>query len=182
VAEDEFDQNRVGWKGRWTNTTTIEISLDMDVFAYPRPRLIPSFSTEAYTSHSPPPLEIPARSRSYTQLTSSASFSHTSPNHSPQQHPNLLSLPSELLLEIALFTYSPLYLSQQDRTTWSIFSTVDMDPARWAGLETLISLAATCRRIRDVCRGLLFRCVRISNVESAVELIRAKDVWGKWVK
>ncbi len=57
-----------------------------------------------------------------------------------------------------------------------------MDPERWAGLETLISLAKTCTRLREVCRGLLFRCIRIGSVVEAREVISRKDDWGKYVR
>jgi hypothetical protein len=134
---------------------SIDSSVPQPVFGYPRPHLTPSFSSSSFSYTTPPP---------------------------DNSRPHLLSLPSELLRQIALFTYSPLYLSQQDRTTWSIFSTVDMDPERWAALETLISLAQTCRRLREVSRGLLFRCVRVGSVIEAKEVIKWKDDWGKYVR
>jgi hypothetical protein len=91
---------------------------------------------------------------------------------------NLLSLPPELHLLIALHLYSPLHLTQQDRLTWSVFSTVDMDPERWHGMDGLIAFAGTCRAVRRTVRYLLFRCVRVHGLREGRWLIRASTERG----
>lgn len=95
------------------------------------------------------------------------------PEHPHPRRTTLLSLPPELHLLIALHLYSPLHLTQQDRLTWSVFSTVDMDPDRWAGMDALIAFAGTCRAVRGAVRYLLFRCVRVHGLREGRWLIRA---------
>ncbi|WWD21861.1 hypothetical protein CI109_106349 [Kwoniella shandongensis] len=95
---------------------------------------------------------------------------------------SLADLPREVLRLIALRLYDPLELTQQDRLTWGIFSTVDMHQERQDDLATLVALGWTCRKIRREVRRILFNCVRIPSVEHAEELVRNKDGWATYVK
>lgn len=96
--------------------------------------------------------------------------------------PSLTSLPGHLIREIGLHLYNPLHLTQQDRLTWSIFSTVDMDPPREQGLNDLVNLSLTCSKVRRDLRRIFFRCVRVHGLEKARELIEHRDDWGRDVK
>ncbi|KAJ9091423.1 hypothetical protein QFC19_009133, partial [Naganishia cerealis] len=97
----------------------------------------------------------------------------------PRRPATLLSLPPELHLLIALHLYSPLHLTQQDRLTWSVFSTVDMDPERWQGMDGLIAFAGTCKTVRRTVRYLLFRCVRVHGLREGRWMIRAATASNK---
>ncbi|WVQ75334.1 hypothetical protein IAR50_004951 [Cryptococcus sp. DSM 104548] len=95
---------------------------------------------------------------------------------------SLADLPREVLSVIALAIYDPLELSQQDRLTWGIFSTVDMHEERQESLRSLIHLGLTCRKIRREVRPILFTCVRVGSVESAEEMIQNHATWGVYVR
>ncbi|WVF70389.1 hypothetical protein IAT40_005179 [Kwoniella sp. CBS 6097] len=94
----------------------------------------------------------------------------------------ITDLPREVIRHIALEIYDPLEMTQQDRLTWGIFSTVDMHQERQDDLWTLISLGQVCRKIRREVRRILFTCVRIPSVEHAEELISNRDGWARYVK
>ncbi|ODN91375.1 hypothetical protein L198_05887 [Cryptococcus wingfieldii CBS 7118] len=95
---------------------------------------------------------------------------------------SLPDLPREVLSVIALAIYDPLELSQQDRLTWGIFSTVDMHEERQESLRSLIHLGLTCRKIRREVKPLLFTCVRVGTVECAKEMIENYATWGVYVR
>ncbi|WVR04236.1 hypothetical protein IAU60_001236 [Kwoniella sp. DSM 27419] len=91
-------------------------------------------------------------------------------------------LPREVIRLIALRIYDPLEITQQDRLTWGIFSTVDMHQERQDDLAALIALGQVSRKIRREVRRILFTCVRIPSIEHAEELIENKDGWARYVK
>ncbi|KAL1412617.1 hypothetical protein Q8F55_000364 [Vanrija albida] len=94
--------------------------------------------------------------------------------------PTLLDLPREVIRAIAVHIYDPLELTQQDRLTWGIFSTVDMHEERQDALFSLIALGDTCRKVRREVRVILFRCIRIPTVWHAYEA--AKYDWAPFVR
>ncbi|OCF76392.1 hypothetical protein I204_02087 [Kwoniella mangroviensis CBS 8886] len=95
---------------------------------------------------------------------------------------SITDLPREVIRLIALKIYDPLELTQQDRLTWGIFSTVDMHQERQDDLASLISLGMVCRKIRREVRRILFTCVRVSGVHWAEEIIGNRDGWARYVK
>ncbi|WWC87408.1 uncharacterized protein L201_002297 [Kwoniella dendrophila CBS 6074] len=101
--------------------------------------------------------------------------------HNPSRI-TITDLPREVIRLIALKIYDPLELTQQDRLTWGIFSTVDMHQERQDDLASLISLGMTCRKIRREVRRIQFTCIRIPGVEWAEEVIRNSDGWPRYVK
>ncbi|WVW79020.1 hypothetical protein I302_100983 [Kwoniella bestiolae CBS 10118] len=107
------------------------------------------------------------------------SDSHHNPYHSRL---SITDLPREVIRLIALKIYDPLELTQQDRLTWGIFSTVDMHQERQDDLASLISLGMVSRKIRREVRRILFTCVRVSGVHWAEEVIENRDGWARYVK
>ncbi|WWC58935.1 uncharacterized protein I303_101480 [Kwoniella dejecticola CBS 10117] len=104
-----------------------------------------------------------------------------------QGYPNpprltITDLPREVIRLIALKIYDPLELTQQDRLTWGIFSTVDMHQERQDDLASLISLGMVSRKIRKEVRRILFQCVRVSGVHWAEEVIQNREGWARYVK
>ncbi|ORY23801.1 hypothetical protein BCR39DRAFT_342552 [Naematelia encephala] len=93
-----------------------------------------------------------------------------------------LDLPREVIRNIALHIYDPLYLTQQDRLTWGIFSTVDMHQERQDDLASLVSFGSSCRRARREVRVVLFRCIRTPTVNHVEEVIRNRRGWAKYVR
>ncbi|WVQ68712.1 uncharacterized protein L199_006921 [Kwoniella botswanensis] len=100
----------------------------------------------------------------------------------PPSRISITDLPREVIRLIALKIYDPLELTQQDRLTWGIFSTVDMHQERQDDLASLISLGMVCRKIRREVRRILFTCVRVSGVDWAEEVIENRDGWARYVK
>ncbi|WRT65261.1 uncharacterized protein IL334_002204 [Kwoniella shivajii] len=107
---------------------------------------------------------------------------HDEDGYTSKRRISITDLPREMIRLIALRIYDPLELTQQDRTTWGIFSTVDMHQERQDDLASLISLGTVCRKIRREVRRVLFTCVRVSGVSWAEEVIENRDGWAKYVK
>lgn len=95
---------------------------------------------------------------------------------------SLADLPCEVISMIARTIYDPLTITQKDRLTWGIFSTVDMDQDRQNSLDTLIALGMTCRKIRREVKGILFTCVRVHDQDKGLELIEHRETWGIYVR
>lgn len=57
-----------------------------------------------------------------------------------------------------------------------------MSPTRQAALDSLIEFGWTCRRVRKEVKVVLFRCIRVTSVESIHNVISHKDDWGPYVK
>ncbi|KAL7423960.1 hypothetical protein Q5752_001545 [Cryptotrichosporon argae] len=91
-------------------------------------------------------------------------------------------LPREVIRNIVNQLYDPLELTQQDRLTWGIFSTVDMHQEREDCLLSLVAFGSTCRRVRREVRATIFRCIRISSTAHAHEVVRNRGGWARYVR
>lgn len=98
--------------------------------------------------------------------------------------PPLLRLPQEILQLLASFLYDPLRITQEERLSWNIFSSLcDNLPERTFELCDLISFSVCNKTIWEAVRPSLYRCIRISEWEQ-LERIRHQDAaeWRPFVK
>jgi len=57
-----------------------------------------------------------------------------------------------------------------------------MSPTRQAALDSVIEFGWTCRQVRKEVKVVLFRCIRVTSVESIHNVIAHKDDWAPYVK
>jgi hypothetical protein len=57
-----------------------------------------------------------------------------------------------------------------------------MHPTRQEDLTSLTAFGWCCKKIRREVRVVLFRCIRVTSVEDAEEVLREKRGWARYVK